>query len=178
MRVLMLGWEFPPFITGGLGTACYGLTRALDDQGVEVLFVLPGRTDPEAVSHLRLVSPDMQSPRPETISPEDTSNTEEVVSDHQAPEPSADVVVPTVTRRVNGPNSRTPASSGFPLRSRTRISNPPMTGSSDCRAWSIVRDPASSSRPPNSRRPRASDPAVPKRIIDGDLISRISNWRN
>ncbi|MEI6274080.1 MAG: glycogen/starch synthase, partial [Phycisphaerae bacterium] len=28
-RVLMLGWEFPPFITGGLGTACYGLTKAL-----------------------------------------------------------------------------------------------------------------------------------------------------
>ena len=23
----MLGWEFPPFIAGGLGTACYGLTR-------------------------------------------------------------------------------------------------------------------------------------------------------
>ncbi len=29
MRVLMLGWEFPPFISGGLGTACHGLTRAL-----------------------------------------------------------------------------------------------------------------------------------------------------
>ena len=65
MRVLMLGWEFPPFITGGLGTACYGLTRALDKQGVEVLFVLPGKTDPEAVNHLRLVSPEMQhSQRP------------------------------------------------------------------------------------------------------------------
>ncbi|MEE2908149.1 MAG: glycosyltransferase [Planctomycetota bacterium] len=62
MRVLMLGWEFPPFITGGLGTACYGLTRALDQQGVEVLFVLPGRTDPTAVSHLRLVSPEMDLP--------------------------------------------------------------------------------------------------------------------
>ena len=28
MKVLMLGWEFPLFIAGGLGTACYGLTRA------------------------------------------------------------------------------------------------------------------------------------------------------
>jgi len=40
-RVLMLGWEFPPFITGGLGTACYGLTKALDRQGLDVTFVLP-----------------------------------------------------------------------------------------------------------------------------------------
>ena len=40
MRVLMLGWEFPPLITGGLGTACAGLTRALVDQGVEIDFVL------------------------------------------------------------------------------------------------------------------------------------------
>ncbi len=43
MRVLMFGWEFPPHITGGLGTACYGLTRALmQQQGVkEVIFVVP-----------------------------------------------------------------------------------------------------------------------------------------
>ncbi len=41
MRVFMLGWEFPPFISGGLGTACYGLTKALDELGVEVTFVLP-----------------------------------------------------------------------------------------------------------------------------------------
>ena len=37
----MLGWEFPPFISGGLGTACYGLTKALSDLAAEVLFVLP-----------------------------------------------------------------------------------------------------------------------------------------
>jgi len=28
MRVFMLGWEFPPYISGGLGTACFGLTKA------------------------------------------------------------------------------------------------------------------------------------------------------
>jgi glycosyltransferase involved in cell wall biosynthesis len=37
----MLGWEFPPFISGGLGTACYGLTRAMSCQGTQVIFVLP-----------------------------------------------------------------------------------------------------------------------------------------
>jgi len=41
MRILMLGWEFPPYIAGGLGTACHGLTRALDAMGHEVVFVLP-----------------------------------------------------------------------------------------------------------------------------------------
>jgi glycosyltransferase involved in cell wall biosynthesis len=37
----MLGWEFPPFISGGLGTACYGLTKAMDKLGIKVTFVLP-----------------------------------------------------------------------------------------------------------------------------------------
>ncbi|MDD3876166.1 MAG: glycogen/starch synthase, partial [Bacteroidales bacterium] len=41
MKVLMFGWEFPPHISGGLGTACYGLTKALLKQGVDVLFVVP-----------------------------------------------------------------------------------------------------------------------------------------
>lgn len=38
----MFGWEFPPHISGGLGTACYGLTKGLSELGsVEVLFVVP-----------------------------------------------------------------------------------------------------------------------------------------
>ncbi|MFI3330554.1 MAG: glycosyltransferase family 4 protein [Rikenellaceae bacterium] len=41
MRVLMFGWEFPPHIAGGLGTACYGLTRALAKHDVDVTFVVP-----------------------------------------------------------------------------------------------------------------------------------------
>lgn len=41
MRILMFGWEFPPHISGGLGTACYGMTRGLSTEGHEVLFVVP-----------------------------------------------------------------------------------------------------------------------------------------
>jgi len=41
VKTLMLGWEFPPFISGGLGTACYGLTKAMSRQGMEVTFILP-----------------------------------------------------------------------------------------------------------------------------------------
>ena len=57
MKVFMLGWEFPPHISGGLGTACYGLTRGLDEIGVEVSFVLPTPVPAGAESHVKLQSP-------------------------------------------------------------------------------------------------------------------------
>nr|MCU0688184.1 glycosyltransferase [Phycisphaerales bacterium] len=58
MRIVMLGWEFPPFISGGLGTACHGLTRALDRRGHHVLFILPRPVDRSQASHVKLLSPD------------------------------------------------------------------------------------------------------------------------
>ncbi len=56
MRVLMFGWEFPPHITGGLGTASYGLTKGmatLDD--VEVIFVVPKVWGDEELTNVRLI---------------------------------------------------------------------------------------------------------------------------
>ncbi len=50
----MLGWEFPPHITGGLGTACEGLTRALSKKGLEVHFLMPHLFGNEEASHLQL----------------------------------------------------------------------------------------------------------------------------
>lgn len=41
MKVLMFGWEFPPFKTGGLGTACYDLTKGLSRQDIDITFVMP-----------------------------------------------------------------------------------------------------------------------------------------
>jgi glycosyltransferase involved in cell wall biosynthesis len=41
MKILMLTWEFPPFIVGGLGMACYGLVKALLAKGVKVDLFLP-----------------------------------------------------------------------------------------------------------------------------------------
>ena len=60
MRVLMLGWEFPPHISGGLGTACEGLTRGLASHGVDVLFVLPRLAGDERAPHLTLVGADRE----------------------------------------------------------------------------------------------------------------------
>ena len=37
----MIGWEYPPFKAGGLGTHCYGLTRSLADENVKVDFYMP-----------------------------------------------------------------------------------------------------------------------------------------
>src|SRR5512136_499168 len=57
IRIFMLGWEFPPFISGGLGTACYGLTRAMDQLGAKVTFVLPKAVDDRYATHVRLLTP-------------------------------------------------------------------------------------------------------------------------
>ncbi len=58
----MLGWEFPPFISGGLGTACYGLTKAMSALGTDVMFVLPRPVSTPFSTHVRLVSPRPGSP--------------------------------------------------------------------------------------------------------------------
>src|SRR5512138_1731707 len=56
MRVLMFGWEFSPHISGGLGTASYGLTKGmatLDD--LDVIFVVPKSFGDEDQSVVRLI---------------------------------------------------------------------------------------------------------------------------
>ena len=47
MRVLMFGWEFPPHIAGGLGTACYGIVKGLAYNGVQTMFVMPSASGDE-----------------------------------------------------------------------------------------------------------------------------------
>ncbi|MFA9392453.1 MAG: glycosyltransferase [Prolixibacteraceae bacterium] len=56
MKVLMFGWEFPPHISGGLGTACYGLTKGLSNfKDIEVLFVVPKAHGDEDQSTMKLI---------------------------------------------------------------------------------------------------------------------------
>jgi glycosyltransferase involved in cell wall biosynthesis len=52
----MFGWEFPPHIAGGLGTACYGLCKGLLKQGVEVIFVVPKAYGDEDRSVARIIN--------------------------------------------------------------------------------------------------------------------------
>ncbi|MCQ2339697.1 MAG: glycosyltransferase family 4 protein [Paludibacteraceae bacterium] len=56
MKALMFGWEFPPHILGGLGTASYGLTRGMAQQeDLEIAFVLPKPWGDEDQSFLRII---------------------------------------------------------------------------------------------------------------------------
>lgn len=56
MKVLMFGWEFPPHISGGLGTACYGLTKGLAGfEDVGVIFVVPKAYGDEDQTGIQLV---------------------------------------------------------------------------------------------------------------------------
>ena len=46
MKILMIGWELPPHNSGGLGTACYQLCKALSKRdGLDIEFVLPYQAD-------------------------------------------------------------------------------------------------------------------------------------
>lgn len=56
MKALMFGWEFPPHILGGLGTASYGLTKGMSMQSdLEITFVIPKPWGDEDRSFLRIV---------------------------------------------------------------------------------------------------------------------------
>lgn len=55
MRVLMFGWEYPPHISGGLGTACLGITQGLAERNVDVIFVVPKVYGDEIISEGKLI---------------------------------------------------------------------------------------------------------------------------
>ncbi len=57
MKILMLGWEYPPHIAGGLGIACQGLTRALAHLGIDITFVIPKLYGDEYAPHMTLKDP-------------------------------------------------------------------------------------------------------------------------
>ena len=52
----MFGWEFPPHIAGGLGTASYGLTKGLAKHGVKVMFVMPKAGGDEDQSVVKIIN--------------------------------------------------------------------------------------------------------------------------
>jgi glycosyltransferase involved in cell wall biosynthesis len=70
MQILMFGWEFPPCISGGLGTACFGMTMALTGLGHEIVFVMPhcdherqsGSVEFIAASRVSVPSADLEAP--------------------------------------------------------------------------------------------------------------------
>lgn len=51
----MLGWELPPYNSGGLGTACYQLSKELSNSGIDIDFVLPYEAD-HAIDFMNVIS--------------------------------------------------------------------------------------------------------------------------
>ena len=67
IRVLMFGWEFPPHNSGGLGTACYGLTRALTRRDLQITFVLPKKLNGLDHNFLKIVFANVRNIKVRTI---------------------------------------------------------------------------------------------------------------
>src|SRR3989344_577567 len=55
MKILMFGWEFPPYASGGLGTACKGLVKGLANKGHDIIFVAP-RAPKSRRQNVKLIS--------------------------------------------------------------------------------------------------------------------------
>ena len=56
MKALMFGWEFPPHILGGLGTASQGLTKGMAMQpDMDITFVIPKPWGDEDQSFLKII---------------------------------------------------------------------------------------------------------------------------
>ncbi|MFZ5376634.1 MAG: glycosyltransferase family 4 protein [Patescibacteria group bacterium] len=53
-RVLMIGWEYPPHNSGGLGVACQGMTAALAGQNTQIYFTLPYQFAGQ-VGHMKMI---------------------------------------------------------------------------------------------------------------------------
>lgn len=45
MKILMLGWELPPYNSGGLGVACYQMCKSLSMKDVDIEFIIPYEAD-------------------------------------------------------------------------------------------------------------------------------------
>ena len=52
----MFGWEFPPYSSGGLGTACYGLTKGLSHNNIDITFVVPSFPKDKKREHVKIIA--------------------------------------------------------------------------------------------------------------------------
>lgn len=80
----MFGWEFPPHISGGLGTACYGMTRGLAYSDVEVIFVVPKSYGDEDQSSVKIIGASQVPIKRRTyvFTPANPGNNELLTSNH------------------------------------------------------------------------------------------------
>ena len=56
MKILMLGWELPPHNSGGLGVACYQMSKALASEGVDIDFIIPYTAEHPGIDYMNIYS--------------------------------------------------------------------------------------------------------------------------
>ncbi len=56
MKILMLGWELPPHNSGGLGVACYQMSKALASEGVDIDFIIPYTAKHPGIDYMNIYS--------------------------------------------------------------------------------------------------------------------------
>ncbi|MEM1109374.1 MAG: glycosyltransferase [Planctomycetota bacterium] len=177
MRVFMLGWEFPPFISGGLGTACYGLTKALSRQDTGVTFVLPKTVDTDFASHVKLLSPQAPQAAAGDRAPESVASSFEIDAPVKPGEPEE--VFENVSFRAVPSKFSSPYSGGAAVASR---------GDDGPRAGiSFINPQASIPQPPPITNPAVDEPAAEEappepaprqeaRDYDGDLFAEARRY--
>lgn len=94
MRVLMFGWEYPPHITGGLGTACAGITRALADRKIDILFVVPKIYGDENNNRIKIVGAEKVNIKKKKKHPEIGEIVKEIVFSKISPYPGSEAETP------------------------------------------------------------------------------------
>ncbi len=117
MRILMLGWEFPPFMAGGLGTAVEGLTRSLVNQGNEVVFVLPQAIPEGHKSHVELIGPRVLAQRAQSLrqgqmstEPVETNTRASGLAQARRHTTTTTELIETLTRRIEQMTTNAPSS--------------------------------------------------------------------
>ena len=63
MKVLMLGWELPPHNSGGLGVACYQMSKALAVKGASIDFVVPYEAEHPGIDFMNVMAATDIGPR-------------------------------------------------------------------------------------------------------------------
>ena len=101
----MLGWEYPPHISGGLGTACEGLTTSLASRGVEIDFLVPKLYGEENAPHMQLLGAASAGPMPPMAQAPAPAETPSPIAELIAAEPAlaADPIIAAATEAAHAP---------------------------------------------------------------------------
>lgn len=65
MKILMLGWELPPHINGGMGIVCFEMSKVLAQYGASIDFVLPYTAEHPDAHFMNIISTSSATPHPD-----------------------------------------------------------------------------------------------------------------